>query len=103
MANTWSYYPWYDDYKDIDNDDDDNDADYSNNLVKTQSRTSRFCVELYLDNTYNMMMLKMRVMMMIIMMMVTNIFYSLLYLIIDYSWWLVTCSTVFSNFIFMEV
>ena len=68
-----------------DNDDDDNDADYSNNSVKIQARTSRFCMELYLDNTYNMMMLKLRVMMMIIMMMVTNIFYSLLYFIINFS------------------
>ena len=44
MANTWSYYPWYDDYEDDDNDDDDNDADYSNNSVKTQARTSKFCM-----------------------------------------------------------
>ena len=57
-------YLQYDFDKDDDNDDDDNDDDdnddeddedhYSCNSVNFQARTSRFCMEVDLHNTYNM-------------------------------------------------
>ena len=54
---------------DNDNDDNDDDDDYSCNSVNFQARTSRFCVEVDLHSTYNMILMKMimTMMMMIVM------------------------------------
>ena len=42
---------------DNDNNDDNNDEDdYSSNSVNFQARTSRFCIKVCIDNTYNMML-----------------------------------------------
>ena len=44
--------------------------DYNCNSVNFQARTSRFCIEVYLQNTYNMKLIKMMIMkLMMIMMM----------------------------------
>ena len=65
-------YLKYDIDEDDDNDDDDDDNDveddYSSNSVNFQARTSRFCMEVSLDNTYNMVIMKMRIM---VLMMIT--------------------------------
>ena len=57
-----------------DNDDDDNSDDedhYSCKSVSFQDRTSRFCMDVDLDNMCNMMLMKMMIMrMMIIIMMI---------------------------------
>ena len=52
-----------------DDDDNDDDDDYCCNSVTFQARTSRFCMEIDLDNTYNMMVMKMMIMMLMTMMM----------------------------------
>ena len=53
-----------------DDDDDDNNVDdgnnhddHSYNSVKLQARPIRFCMEVHLDNTYTMMMIKMTILM----------------------------------------
>ena len=45
-------------------DDNDDSDDYSSNSVNFQARTSIFCMEVDLDNTYNMMMIMLMTMMM---------------------------------------
>ena len=66
-----------DDDNDNDNDDYNNDDkdDYSSNSVSFQARTTRFCMKVCLDNSYNMMIMKMTIimMMMIILIMKTII------------------------------
>ena len=52
-----------DDEDNDDNDDEDDDDDYSCNSVNFQARTSRFCMEVDLHNTYNMILIKMIMMM----------------------------------------
>ena len=53
----------------FDGDDDFGDEDeYSCNSVNFQARTSRFCMEIDLDNSYQIMMMMMMIMMMMIMM-----------------------------------
>ena len=37
--------------------DDDDNHDYSCNSVNFQAKTNKFSMEVYLDNTYNMMMM----------------------------------------------
>ena len=51
---------------DEDDEDDGNDDkdDYSSNSVNFQSRTSRFCMKVCLDNSYNMMIMKMMIIVM---------------------------------------
>ena len=54
---------------DDDNDDDDNDNDNDNDDDYCYKvRTSIFWMEVYLDNTYEMMMMKMTIIMMMMMM-----------------------------------
>ena len=78
-VNRYTWYLWHnddgheddeDDNENEDNDDDDehdnydvddNDDDYSCNSVNFQAMTSRFCIELDLDNTYEMMMMEMTI------------------------------------------
>ena len=48
----------------LDDDEDDNDDDYSCTSVNFQDRTSRFCMEVYLDNTYDLLMIMTIMMMM---------------------------------------
>ena len=64
---------------DNNNDDDDNnnnnddEDNYSSNSVNFQARTSRFGMKVCLDNTYNMMIMKMTIMILMMMMMVMMI------------------------------
>ena len=51
-----------------DDDDDDDNDDYSCNSVNFKARTSSFCMEVDLHNTYNMILMKMMIMTMMIMM-----------------------------------
>ena len=55
---------------DYNNDDNDDEDDYSCNSVNFQARTSRFCMEVSIDNSYNMMILKMTIMIMIMIMII---------------------------------
>ena len=55
-------------YRNKDDDDYDHEDDYSSNSVNFQARTSRFCMEVSLDNTYNMMMIKIKIMILIMIM-----------------------------------
>ena len=81
-----------DDSKDDDDDNDDED-DYSCNSVNFQARTSRFCIEVDLHKTYNMILIKMMIMtmMMIIMMKMMKIIIALTQAIFklgppDFTW-----------------
>ena len=56
------------DNDDDDEDNDDDEDDYSCNSVNFQARTSRFGMEVDLDNTYNMMIMILMMMMMFLMM-----------------------------------
>ena len=51
-------------FEDHDNDDEDDKDHYSCNSVNSQARTSRFCMEVDLRNTYNMILIKIMMMMM---------------------------------------
>ena len=55
----------------MDNDDDDQDDqdDYSSNSVNFQARTSRFGMKVCLDNTYNLMIMKVTIMILMMMVM----------------------------------
>ena len=53
----------------FDDDDNDNGDDYSCNSVNFQARTSRFCMEIDLDNIYLIMMMMMMTIMMMMMIM----------------------------------
>ena len=53
----------------IDEDDNDYEDYYSCNSVHFEARTSRFCMEVDLNNTYNIMMTMMTIMMMMMMIM----------------------------------
>ena len=59
------------DNNDYNNDDNDDEVDYSSNSVNFQARTSRFCMKVCPDNSYNIMVMMM--MIIIIMMMKTII------------------------------
>ena len=56
-----------DDDNDDDVDDNDDEDDYSCNSVNFQARTSKFCMEVCLDDTCNTMMKKITIIMMMIM------------------------------------
>ena len=56
------------DNNDYNNDDNDDEVDNSSYSVDFQARTSRFCMKVCLDNSYNMMLMKMTIMMMMMMM-----------------------------------
>ena len=80
--STW--YLQYDFDEDRDNDDDDDDYDdeddedhYSCNSVNLQARTSRFCMEVDLHDTYNMILMKIMIMMMMIMIMMIKMIIAL--------------------------
>ena len=57
---------------DGDNDfgDDDDEDEYSCNSVNFQARISKFCMEIDLDNSYEIMMMMMMIMMLMMMMMI---------------------------------
>ena len=57
-----------DDNNDDDDDDNDDEDDYTSNSVNFQARTFRLCMKACLDNTYNMMIMKMTIMFLMIMM-----------------------------------
>ena len=61
-----------DDNEDIDDNNDDED-DYSSNSVNFQARTSRFGKKVCLDNTYNLMIMKVTIMILMMMMMLMMI------------------------------
>ena len=72
----WSidYYDEDDNDNDDDNDDDD---DYSCISVNFQASNSRFFMEVDLDNTYNIMLMKMMIMMIIMMIMMMKMIIDL--------------------------
>ena len=54
-----------------------NDDDYSLNIVNFQARISRFCMEVDLDNTYNIMMTMIMIFMIMMIKAVTQSIFKL--------------------------